>query len=212
MSSQYHGVGSSLRSMETTHHSIVILRCKVVIVGDACVGKSALTQVFQSGGSTYPKNYLMTIGAEFSVKQIAIPETNYIVELFLYDCAGQSIFNQLDMNTKYYEDTAAVMIGYSVSSRESLQSCGKWLTSVKAALSKGPTPIGVLVGCKSDLRDGTLDSRAEVSQQEGRNMASSLGMGFFETSAATNHGVEDPFRYIAEEFLKRYEEIAQTMG
>ncbi len=42
-----------------------------------------------------------TIGAEFSVKQIAIPETNYIVELFLYDCAGQSIFNQLDMSTKY---------------------------------------------------------------------------------------------------------------
>lgn len=115
------------------------------------------------------------------------------------------------------------MINYSVSSRESLQSCGKWLTckhnfmflsyycadliflmaAVKAALSKGPSPIGVLVGCKSDLRDGTLDSRAEVSQQEGRYMASSLGMGFFETSAATNHGVEDPFRYIAEEFLKR---------
>ena len=27
--------------------------------GDACVGKSALTQVFHSGGPTYPKNYLM---------------------------------------------------------------------------------------------------------------------------------------------------------
>lgn len=29
---QYHG-SSALRSMETTHQSIVILRCKVVIVG-----------------------------------------------------------------------------------------------------------------------------------------------------------------------------------
>ncbi len=35
------------------------------------------------------------------MKQIPIPETNYIVELFLYDCAGQSIFNQLDFNSKY---------------------------------------------------------------------------------------------------------------
>lgn len=119
---------SALRSMETTHQTIVILRCKVVIIGDACVGKSALTQVFQSGGSTYPKNYLMTIGAEFSVKQVPIPETNYIVELYLYDCAGQTIFNQLDMNSKYYEDAASILLAYSVASKESLQSCTKWMT------------------------------------------------------------------------------------
>jgi len=42
-----------------------------------------------------------TIGAEFNVKQVTIPETNVIVELFIYDCAGQSIFNQLDLNSKY---------------------------------------------------------------------------------------------------------------
>jgi hypothetical protein len=47
------------RSMESKHKPLVILRCKVVCVGDACVGKTALTQVFQSGGSTYPKNYMM---------------------------------------------------------------------------------------------------------------------------------------------------------
>lgn len=35
------------------------------------------------------------------MKQVPIPDTNYVVELFLYDCAGQSIFNQLDMNAKY---------------------------------------------------------------------------------------------------------------
>jgi hypothetical protein len=28
-------------------------------VGDACTGKTALTQVFNSGGNTYPKNYVM---------------------------------------------------------------------------------------------------------------------------------------------------------
>jgi len=44
---------------------------------------------------------LKTIGAEFNVKQVTIPETNVIVELFIYDCAGQSIFNQLDLNSKY---------------------------------------------------------------------------------------------------------------
>jgi transport family protein 27 len=49
------------RIKEYNHKSIVILRCKVVIVGDACIGKTAMTQVFVKGGSNYPKNYLMVI-------------------------------------------------------------------------------------------------------------------------------------------------------
>ena len=47
------------RGTETTHKQLNVLRCKLVIVGDATVGKTALAQVFQSGGSTYPKNYMM---------------------------------------------------------------------------------------------------------------------------------------------------------
>lgn len=60
------GVGSNntnnstaIRTLEVTHKPLVILRCKVVLIGDACVGKSALVQVFESGGANYPKNYLM---------------------------------------------------------------------------------------------------------------------------------------------------------
>lgn len=84
--------------------------------------------------------------------------------------------------------------------------------AVKAALPANAAPIGVMVGCKADLRDGSvLDSRAEVTQQEGRNLASALGLNYFETSAATNTAVDEPFKYIAEEFLKRYEDSAQSM-
>lgn len=56
------GVGSNnsaIRTLEVTHKPLVILRCKVILIGDACVGKSALVQVFESGGANYPKNYLM---------------------------------------------------------------------------------------------------------------------------------------------------------
>lgn len=49
-----------------------------------------------------------TIGAEFQVKQVTIPDTNVVVELFIYDCAGQSIFNQLDLNTKYVRRRSVV--------------------------------------------------------------------------------------------------------
>lgn len=45
--------------MESNHKTMVLLRCKIVLVGDSCVGKSAATQVFLSGGTDFPKNYMM---------------------------------------------------------------------------------------------------------------------------------------------------------
>jgi transport family protein 27 len=195
---------SGLRSMESKHKPITILRCKLVIVGDACVGKSALTQVFSSGGSTYPKNYLMTIGAEFCVKQVPIPDTDIVVEIFIYDCAGQSIFNQLELNSKYYENTAAVMLVYSVTNKDSLQSCIKWLAAVKAATqtSSDAGLVGVVVGNKLDGRELGM---GEVAQADGEGLSKSLGLKYFETSAAHNTNVDEPFKHIAMEFYKRYD-------
>ena len=86
---------SCLRSMETTHRTILMLRCKVVVVGDATVGKSALISMFHSGGASYPKQYVMTSWVDFRVKQVDIPDTSTAVELYLFDCAGDPVFNQV---------------------------------------------------------------------------------------------------------------------
>ena len=101
----------ALRNMQTNHQSMNILRCKVVIVGDAHVGKSAITQMFHSGGHNYPKNYVMTIGVDFCVSQVRIPETNATVELYLFDSAGQSMFNQREMGLTYWENASMVVVG-----------------------------------------------------------------------------------------------------
>jgi GTPase SAR1 family protein len=50
---------SGVRNMEMQHKPLLLLRAKVVVVGDACVGKTAITQMFNSGGHNYPKNYIM---------------------------------------------------------------------------------------------------------------------------------------------------------
>lgn len=99
---------SGLRDPKSKHVPLVVLRCKVLLVGDACVGKTAFSQVFHSGGATFPKNYLMTVGAEFLSKQVPVPDTNALVELYMFDCAGQSIFNQVEMNAKYVRPTPTV--------------------------------------------------------------------------------------------------------
>jgi hypothetical protein len=45
--------------------------------------------------------------------------------------------------------------------------------------------IGCLVGNKVDYRDGTPDSRAEVVFDDANQMASELGLTYFETSAVS---------------------------
>lgn len=59
-------------------------------------------------------------------------------------------------------------------------------TAAKGAISSATAPISVLVGNKSDLRDGTIDSRAEVTYTEGKEFAQSIGCQFFETSAVSS--------------------------
>lgn len=57
---------SGIRSMQTTHKTTLMLRAKVVVVGDACVGKTSVVQMFKSGGHDYPKNYIM-VSESFSL-------------------------------------------------------------------------------------------------------------------------------------------------
>ena len=110
------------------------------------------------------------------------------------------------MNAKYWENASAVMIVYDITSQESLQSCSKWLQQIQASKNGGPKFIGVLVGNKCDHRDGAIDTRAEVIQDDAATFGKQLDLEYFETSAATNTKVDEPFQYIATEFYKRYVE------
>mmetsp|Transcript_8884 Transcript_8884/g.8964 ORF Transcript_8884/g.8964 Transcript_8884/m.8964 type:complete len:227 (-) Transcript_8884:1020-1700(-) len=194
----------SLRNMESQHKPLVVLRCKLVVVGDACVGKTAITQVFQSGAKAFPKNYMMTIGAEFSVKSVPFPDKNAVVEFYIFDCAGQSIFNQIEMNSKYFDGASAVLVVYDVGSLESLQSCAKWVAATRESRQGASLLEGVLLGNKSDYRDGTSDSRAEVVREDAVRLAQELKLTHFECSALGNTNIEEPFKFLAEQFYERY--------
>ncbi len=75
---------SGIRSMESNHKQLVVLRCKLVIVGEAAVGKTALTQVFTSGGPTFPKNYLMVRKPLFALMfRFAANDSNVSLLLFV---------------------------------------------------------------------------------------------------------------------------------
>ncbi|RLN90029.1 hypothetical protein BBJ28_00010217, partial [Nothophytophthora sp. Chile5] len=144
-----------------------VLRCKVAVVGDATVGKTALLQVLKSNGHEYPKNYVMvTSDVELSTKSIAIPDTNVVVELYLFDCAGQSIFNQLNFGAVHVRPTAL----YPRTS-SAFTAVGNWmLTGV----------VGILLANKTDLRDNNRDA---VTTKDAKDFAERNDLKYFECSA-----------------------------
>ena len=121
-------------------------------------------------------------------------------------CVWPALTRELTAYHGQYENAAAVMVVFDIGSRESFQACGKWLNSVKASRSgNGSKMIGVMVGNKKDFRsDEDEDSRVEVDFALATRQATDMGLQYFETSAAGNEDVEEPFKFIAQEFYARW--------
>jgi len=90
--------------------------------------------------------------------------------------------------------------------------------------------VGCMVGNKCEYRefiDGSI--RAEVVKDDAMKLASELNLKYFETSgtstsltrlhthlfvysAANNIDVDEPFKYVANEFYRRYEDNVKSNG
>eukprot|EP00794_Sanderia_malayensis_P009302 gene9302-10283_t len=184
--------------------SSILLDILLPVVGDATVGKSALIQSFNSDGTLYPKNYLMTTGIELVVKQISIPETQDTVELFLYDCAGKELF--YEQVKKHLDDAALLLIVYDVTNHQSFKNCKKWIKNIHNLNPEKSMP-SALVANKVDLQE-----RRVVSQEAGRELAKSENMEYFESSTKELRDVETPFIHLAVMFHAAYQEKMEELN
>ncbi|KAG5278766.1 hypothetical protein AALO_G00102520 [Alosa alosa] len=171
---------------------MVKLRAKCILVGDAAVGKSALSQMFRSDGAHFQKMYSMTTGVELLTKCVNIPNTSDSVELYIFDSPGKEIF--AEFCEKMWGQPSVVCVAFDITSTASFSSCGRWLERVRA-LSQGLQVPGVLVGTKSDL-----SSRREVEATVAQEWAQSQGLEYFETSAKEMENCDAPFVCLAQGF------------
>lgn len=182
---------------------MVVLRAQVIFAGDPCVGKSALTQAFHSDGTHFPKNYTMTAGVEVCIKSVNIPETSDSVELYIYDSAGKEMF--ADIVLQHWTQPDMFLVGYDVTNEQSFNACNKWYERCRAKKANQNLP-GALVAIKTDLKQ-----RRVILTKQGRDLASSKGLEYFECSAKDHENVEAPFYYLAKEFHNLYIEKVEQM-
>ncbi|XP_041350531.1 ras-related protein Rab-43-like [Gigantopelta aegis] len=165
---------------------------KIVLIGDAGVGKTCVVQRFKSG--SYTEKHGSTIGVDFTMKTLNID--GKLVKLQIWDTAGQERFRTITQS--YYRSANGVIIAYDITKRSSFDNIPRWLEDVKRYA--GINIVQLIIGTKNDL-----ESLREVSAEEARSYAQQHGMlTHVETSAKENNNVDDAFLSIAKELKRRY--------
>lgn len=165
---------------------------KIVLIGDAGVGKTCVVQRFKSG--TYTEKHGSTIGVDFTMKTLNID--GKLVKLQIWDTAGQERFRTITQS--YYRSANGVVIAYDLTKHSSFDSVPRWMEDVKRYA--GNNIIQLLVGNKCDL-----EQLREVRKEEASMLARQHNMvDALETSAKDNTNIEEAFLKIAKELKRRY--------
>lgn len=180
------------------------LTCKLVVLGDSGVGKTALIHNLIS--QEFRADYKATIGADFSSKTCFIG--NRQVELQIWDTAGDVRFHSV--GAAFYRGTDACILVYDITQRGSFERLEMWREDLisKVEMERIDEFPFVIFANKSDLEEGR-----QVTVEEGLAFAESINCHHhFQASAKTGENVEDGFTKIAELFLAYVRNEVQTVA
>lgn len=164
---------------------------KILIIGDASVGKTALLRTLIS--EPFREKTRPTVALDFVRKSFEVDGA--FVQLHLWDTAGQERFHSI---TKWhYRGTKGIVVVYDITDRETFHHLSYWIDSVNRDVSHTnnkyeAVPL-VILGNKVDL-----SRERRVKAREGQKLAEKhMAFGFFETSAKTGENVVEAFRKMA---------------
>lgn len=171
-----------------------------MLLGDGACGKTSLLNVFTRG--YFPTVYEPTVFENY-VHDIFVD--NVHIELSLWDTAGQEEFDRL--RSLSYDDTHAIMLCFSVDSKDSLENVeSKWVGEI-AENCQGVKLV--LVALKCDLREqntddeggaeegregGNREKKEMINYNQGLEVARRINaLRYLECSAMRNRGVNEAF-------------------
>ena len=149
------------------------LSFKMIVIGDAGVGKSCLTS--QASKGIFEESYSATVGFEFLVFNVKLNEK--VVKLQIWDTCGQELYRSLI--SSFYRNSSLAMMVYAINNKESFMHIESWLKEVK--LQSNPDIKVFLIGNKSDLEE-----ERKVTLEEAKTFKEEHGIHYFSEASAKN--------------------------
>ena len=168
-----------------------MLSAKVVLIGEAGVGKTAIISRFIR--DAFLEGQEPSTMASYISKEILIEQFNMKLKRDIWDTAGQEKYRSL---TKFfYKDAAIAILVYDITQQQSFNELSEYWTKQLIDCSSENLIIGI-AGNKCDLLTEEI-----VSENEVKELATKIGATFQLTSAKTNIGIDTLFQKLGERFL-----------
>jgi len=166
---------------------------KLILGGDGAVGKTSMVHRYVE--NEFETDYKSTIGTSIMKKECKFKELESTVRFIIWDLAGQAQFKRVRQS--YLANAEAGILVYDVTNRSSFENIDKnWYREIKKA---SPDIVLILVGNKIDL-----ESKRVVSRDEGEALAQNLTLTYVETSAKTGENIDDAFKMLALQIIKKF--------
>ena len=162
---------------------------KVLIVGDAVVGKTQIVSRYVK--DSFVEEYKYTEGIGLGSKSISFNNKN--INLQLYDTSGQERYRTIRQS--YYKCATLIVFVYAIDNKNSFENIPKLVEEVK---TQNENAKFLLVGNKCDLEK---EKRA-VTEEEAKQYANENNMVFFEVSAKTGTNIEKMFNSSLQKLLE----------
>ncbi|MHA1882771.1 MAG: Rab family GTPase [Candidatus Thorarchaeota archaeon] len=166
-------------------------RFKIVMLGEGAVGKTALTTRFTQ--EYFDADYKRTIGSDFAIKKLELPELDVMVTLQVWDLAGQPRFEVVRQG--FYKGARGGLLVYDVTRRRTFISIKHWKEEAFRSV-KRDFPL-IVVANKVDLEDSRV-----VTKEEGEAYAEEHNHLYVESSALTGENVEEAYSQLCRRVIE----------
>ncbi len=176
------------------------LLLKIVVLGDAAVGKTSLIKMYTE--NEFREDYNPTLGVNIINKGTVVDNPKFEnqnikirLTLVFWDVTGQI---EYDISRKeVFQKADGALLVYDITEHPTLQNIEKkWLEDFKK-YAKQDEPY-ILIGNKLDLEDSR-----RISTADGKVFSKIIrSIDFVETSAKLGENVEDAFKKLIDKILK----------
>ncbi|XP_007937015.1 ras and EF-hand domain-containing protein [Orycteropus afer afer] len=185
--------------VDDNHKSSSQKAYKIVLAGDAAVGKSSF--LMRLCKNEFRGNTSATLGVDFQMKTLIVDGERTVLQL--WDTAGQERFRSIAKS--YFRRADGVLLLYDVTCEKSFLNVREWVDMIEDATHES-IPI-MLVGNKADLRDdAATEGQKCVPGYFGEKLAMTYGALFCETSAKDGSNIVEAVLHLAREVKKRTDE------